>query len=925
MTLEERIRNVLDGAARVVASLEGARPVPAAERPAERAARISAPLLRSLDRLGEAGKEAAAAVAPALLRIARHNEAGAASARGIVAALVALASGPVARVAEGRHRADNAAAVAAEEAEISRLREALPGLNAEEVRLAIVCNGVEAMLVLPARFQPKEERIEYAGELHSGTVFEALCGKGAQRKWRQTCCVLQPGGGAGESVGEWMAANVEPDAARVARERARERASREWRDQLRALLDAAERAAAAFDAAGADSSDDEEHFARREAKRAKKYRAAMAPRKLGGAAPTAQAAAAAAAQAAAAAAASAGGAGGWEGLAGCAQTVRTLKELTLLPLLYPEAFAAIGAAAPRGVLMHGPPGCGKTQAVRALVGAAATLHTPVAFFARRGADCLGKYSGEAERTLRLLFDEATAAAPSIIFFDELDGLAPVRGAGRGGAQDAIHASVVATLLALMDGLHARGSVVVIGATNRPDSIDPALRRPGRFDRELHFPLPGPAARDAILKLATRRWEAAPSARLRAAVAAATEGFAGADLRALATAAVLRATRRAAPGLLRGDVLITQPGVAAAPDAGTDAARPSAAQLVSRIRVRPRDWCAALAEAPAPCSRRSAALALSPAVAPLPYHLGRALAPPLAAALAALRRLRVRLPPVAAAADAELAACAADAPPQVLEAALVRAGAVRAPPGDVAALLRRAAGAAASAAAELADAADDAVSDGDDEDDDADEWADALAVGPPQPAALSRLAAPPGASLRLLLCGAGEQGQSAACAAVLHALSGWALHSVSLPALLSEGWGHAAEGAARALREPLRQARLGALVLHLPCVDAWARDADAGAPPAQEGPASAAWSTLCQALPAHAGPAFVLVATSRAPAHALPQEVRDCFAGGVIINVQPPGEDDAAELRKRIQPWADETAREAAAAAPLDQLIASLHR
>ena len=173
--------------------------------------------------------------------------------------------------------------------------------------------------------------------------------------------------------------------------------------------------------------------------------------------------------------------------------IKVLKEVALLPLVYPEAFDALGVNPGRGVLLHGPPGTGKTAAVRALLGAAARGPRPVSFFNRKGADCLGKYMGEAERSLRLLFQEAERRQPSIIFFDEIDGLAPARksGGGSGDAHDQIHGSVVATLLALMDGLSPRGSVVVVAATNRPDAVDPALRRPGRFDRELHFSLPGP--------------------------------------------------------------------------------------------------------------------------------------------------------------------------------------------------------------------------------------------------------------------------------------------------------------------------------------------------------------------------------------------------------------------------------------------------
>jgi len=121
---------------------------------------------------------------------------------------------------------------------------------------------------------------------------------------------------------------------------------------------------------------------------------------------------------------------------------------------------------------------------------------------RKGADCLSKWVGEAERQLRLLFEEARASQPSIIFFDEIDGLAPVRSS----KQDQIHASIVSTLLALMDGMDGRGQVVVIGATNRPDAVDPALRRPGRFDREFYFGLPDISAREKILQIMTRDWE-----------------------------------------------------------------------------------------------------------------------------------------------------------------------------------------------------------------------------------------------------------------------------------------------------------------------------------------------------------------------------------------------------------------------------------
>ena len=152
-----------------------------------------------------------------------------------------------------------------------------------------------------------------------------------------------------------------------------------------------------------------------------------------------------------------------------------------------------------------------------------------AFFMRKGADCLSKWVGEAERQLRLLFEEARNCQPSIIFFDEIDGLAPVRSS----KQDQIHASIVSTLLALMDGMDGRGQVVVIGATNRPDAVDPALRRPGRFDREFYFPLPGLEAREKILRIITKKWQGweGEDGETRAkGLSKLTKGYGGADLR-----------------------------------------------------------------------------------------------------------------------------------------------------------------------------------------------------------------------------------------------------------------------------------------------------------------------------------------------------------------------------------------------------------
>ncbi|GLI69507.1 hypothetical protein VaNZ11_014141 [Volvox africanus] len=239
---------------------------------------------------------------------------------------------------------------------------------------------------------------------------------------------------------------------------------------------------------------------------------------------------------------------GFECVGGLQAVIQSLREMVLLPLLHPgllEKLGVAGAAPPRGILLHGLPGTGKTLVVRALAGEVArTSPVPVALFARGGADVLGKYHGDAERTLRLLFEEARRRAPSIIFLDELDALAPRRSISAGGA-DQIYASVVATLLALMDGVADRGQVVVIGATNRPDNLDPALRRPGRFDREVAMGLPSREDRAAVLRVHTVGWRPQPSEDTIERIAEATEGFAGADLAALCCSAVMAALRRTA--------------------------------------------------------------------------------------------------------------------------------------------------------------------------------------------------------------------------------------------------------------------------------------------------------------------------------------------------------------------------------------------
>ncbi|KAL7381337.1 hypothetical protein ABVT39_004286 [Epinephelus coioides] len=233
---------------------------------------------------------------------------------------------------------------------------------------------------------------------------------------------------------------------------------------------------------------------------------------------------------------------GFDSIGGLSGHISALKEMVVFPLLYPEVFDNFKIQPPRGCLFYGPPGTGKTLVARALANECSHGNRRVAFFMRKGADCLSKWVGESERQLRLLFEQACQMRPSIIFFDEIDGLAPVRSS----RQEQIHSSIVSTLLALMDGLDSRGEVVVIGATNRLDSIDPALRRPGRFDREFLFGLPDRESRKEILKIHTRQWKPRPSEDFLDELAEKCVGYCGADIRAVCTEAALCALRRRYP-------------------------------------------------------------------------------------------------------------------------------------------------------------------------------------------------------------------------------------------------------------------------------------------------------------------------------------------------------------------------------------------
>ncbi|XP_009879302.1 PREDICTED: ATPase family AAA domain-containing protein 2 [Charadrius vociferus] len=232
----------------------------------------------------------------------------------------------------------------------------------------------------------------------------------------------------------------------------------------------------------------------------------------------------------------------FDGVGGLSDHISALKEMVVFPLLYPEVFERFKIQPPRGCLFYGPPGTGKTLVARALANECSQGDRRVAFFMRKGADCLSKWVGESERQLRLLFDQAYQMRPSIIFFDEIDGLAPVRSS----KQDQIHSSIVSTLLALMDGLDSRGEIVVIGATNRLDSIDPALRRPGRFDREFLFSFPNKEARKEIFRIHTRDWTPKPLDTFLEELAEKCVGYCGADIKSLCAEAALCALRRRYP-------------------------------------------------------------------------------------------------------------------------------------------------------------------------------------------------------------------------------------------------------------------------------------------------------------------------------------------------------------------------------------------
>jgi transitional endoplasmic reticulum ATPase len=226
----------------------------------------------------------------------------------------------------------------------------------------------------------------------------------------------------------------------------------------------------------------------------------------------------------------------YEDIGGLREEIRKIREMVELPLKYPELFERLGVEAPKGVLLYGPPGTGKTLLAKAVAN-----ETNAAFFSISGPEIMSKFYGESEERLREIFRQAEENAPSIIFIDEIDAIAPKREEVTGEVEK----RVVSQLLALMDGLKPRGRVVVIGATNRPNAIDPALRRPGRFDREIEIGVPNKQGRLEILQIHTRGMPLAEDVDLEK-IASVTHGFVGADLEALCKEAAMRALRRILP-------------------------------------------------------------------------------------------------------------------------------------------------------------------------------------------------------------------------------------------------------------------------------------------------------------------------------------------------------------------------------------------
>jgi transitional endoplasmic reticulum ATPase len=226
----------------------------------------------------------------------------------------------------------------------------------------------------------------------------------------------------------------------------------------------------------------------------------------------------------------------YEDIGGLKEEIRKIREMVELPLRHPELFEKLGIEPPKGVLIYGPPGCGKTLLAKAVAN-----ESDANFYYVGGPELVSKFVGESEERLRQLFKEAEENAPSIIFMDEIDAIAPKREEATGE----VERRMVSQLLALMDGLKSRGNVIVIAATNRPNAIDPALRRPGRFDREIEIGVPDRNARKEILQIHTRNMPLDKDVNLDY-LADITHGYTGADISLLAKEAAMKALRRFLP-------------------------------------------------------------------------------------------------------------------------------------------------------------------------------------------------------------------------------------------------------------------------------------------------------------------------------------------------------------------------------------------
>ncbi len=256
----------------------------------------------------------------------------------------------------------------------------------------------------------------------------------------------------------------------------------------------------------------------------------------------------------------------YEDIGGLDDTIQRLREMVELPMRYPELFQRLGVEPPKGVLLYGPPGTGKT-----LLAKAVASETKSHFIDVSGPEVMSVYHGGSEKRIREIFKEAEEKSPSILFIDEIDSISPKRDEKSSGEMER---RVVAQMLALMDGLESRGEIIVIGATNRPNAIDPALRRPGRFDREIEIGIPNKNGRLSILEIHTRSMPLADTVNIED-LATRTHGFVGADLLSLTKEAGMHAIRRVFPKIVWGEEI--------------------SLDIINQISVQPEDFDVALTE------------------------------------------------------------------------------------------------------------------------------------------------------------------------------------------------------------------------------------------------------------------------------------------------------------------------------------------